>query len=363
MMVDVWELPGPRSFVRAVVDRILSGSSVVLLWPEVAPREFAEALRSEHLHGRVVHIVDGNAEDMPIDAVYRATLGEVPADGARTPKSLANDARLHGLVVHFPRIEGSTAAEWMRFLGEYADAARAVAPGDRIVFVVALRGTQTRGAPRKDVTLDVIKWDDWANEGDAHILASSVLRNRTTTPRRRAFIAASVSRLAIWDLDLVKELCDAGDAEIANPRHALKKWAEGRGWDLSSGSNWEQGTLHTVDGAAMTHSAFLALSDPDALDRRIWSAQAGVFLPWIEERRIQLLPRLSGHIRFPLETDTGRVDRLQDLGIGQIAWAIRSSRLDPSTKQTINRLREARNRLAHLQPLSPELALHEDLIG
>jgi len=363
MRVDVWDLPGPRSFLRSVTDRIVSGSNIVLLWPTCAPRGFAEAFRAAQLPGRAICEAFGDSDEMPIDAVYRAALGEIPGDSAKTAKALARDEQVHGLVIHIPRVDVSMIGEWNRFIVEYSEAIRSVTPGERMAIVIEFSGVQTKAVPRKDVALDVIKWDDWANEGDAFILASSIMRSRTTTPKRRTFIAASVARLANWDFELAEVMCTADESAIASPRTFLSNWAHTLGWVPTTDVGWEHGTLHTVDGVATIHSAFLAISDPDALDRRTWSAQAGIYLPWIEERRIELLPRLNGYIRFPLLTDAGQVDRIQDLGIGQIAWAVRDSRIDPSTKKTIGRLREARNRLAHLQPLPPELALHDDLIG
>lgn len=362
MNLDVWDLPGPRSFLRSVVERLVSGSSAVVLWPECAPSGFSEALRLAELHGRYVFDASQGPDEAPIDIVYRAALGEVPSNGARTPGRLAGDEQVHGLVVHVSQIQDSATGEWARFLEAYADAVRTIAPGDRMSVVLELSGAQTRAAPRSDVTLDVVKWDDWANEGDAFILASSIVRGNQSTPRRRAFVSASVARLAQWDLDMAAAMCGLDDSEIADPKLFLQGWAKKLGWSDLTDPAWEHGTLHTVDGQQTLHSAYLSVRDPEALDKRMWSAHAGLFLPWIEERRIKLLPRLNGHIQFPLQTDAGQVDRVQDLSIGQIAWAIRDSRVDPQTKRTIGRLREARNRLAHLQPLPAELALHQDLI-
>ncbi|MBX7259850.1 MAG: hypothetical protein U1F48_10120 [Burkholderiales bacterium] len=229
--------------------------------------------------------------------------------------------------------------------------------------ILEMASGQVPFAPTPDVTLDVMKWDDCADECDAYILATLILRGKTTSPKKRAFVAEVVSRLALWDLELVEAMCGVDEATVAAPQEFLRTWACKRGWDTCAELGWESGAVYGMDGNRVLHSAYLAVRDAEALDRRVWSAQAGIYLPWIEERRVQLLPRLQAFVSLPVELDDGKFERLQDLSIGQLAFVLRGAGIDARTRRTIERLREARNLLAHLQPLSAWLALHEDLIG
>jgi hypothetical protein len=218
-------------------------------------------------------------------------------------------------------------------------------------------------SPAADVALSVLKWDDQAHENDAFILANLSIRGQTTSKGKRGQFTSSIARLAQWDVDLVDELCMIDTADLIEPQSWLARWAATQGWDREDKYSWQAGTAHTMDGDACVHSGYLALHDPEALQRRVWSAHAGVFLPLIEERRTQLLPRVAAHLRFPLQTDSGLIQRMEDLEIGRLGWALRNAAVDRSTRLSIEHLCEARNRLAHLAPLPVRLALHKDLLG
>lgn len=362
MSIDRWALPGPGAFAQSIVDKIVGGSSAVLLWPAHKPTGFGALLRRLDLRGRTICPIRGRPSDTPIDAVYRAALGEVPTRCAKSPKDLAEDDRLHDRVVHVSEVEGTELGPWIRFVEEFAGYARSNPPGERLVIVIELEGEQTRHPPTPDVTLQVSQWDDWVNESDAYILAASMLRTRELAPKRRALTIATVARLAIWDLELAEELSDVATAQLVRPNEFLVEWARKRGWTAESQPCWEDGSMQLVDGIPTPHSARLAVEDNESLDRRIWSAQAGLFLPWIEQRRIELLPKLRGLIQFPVITEGGQVDRIEDLSIGQLDWALRGANVSSITRQAIARLRRARNLLAHLQPLPAELALNDDLM-
>lgn len=362
MSIDRWALPGPGAFAQSIADKIVGGSSAALLWPARKPTGFGASLRRLDLRGRTIYSIRGQPDGTPIDTVYRAVLGEVPITCAKSPKDLVGDDRLYDAVVHVSEVEGAAIGPWIRFVEEFAGYARSNPPGERLVIVIDLEGEQTRRPPKPDVTLEVSRWNDWVNESDAYILAASSLRGRQLSPKHRALSIATVARLAIWDLELAEELSDVATAHLVRPNEFLVEWARKRGWTTESQPCWEDGSMQVVDGIPTLHSARLAVADSEALDRRIWSAQAGLFLPWIEQRRIELLPKLRGLIQFPVITDGGQVDRIEDLSIGQLDWALRGANVSSVTRQTIARLRRARNLLAHLQPLPPELALNDDLM-
>lgn len=362
MSIDRWALPGPGAFAQSIADKIVGGSSAALLWPAHKPIGFGALLRRLDLRGRTICPVRGEPGDPPIDAVYRSALGEVPAKCAKWPKDLVADDRLYEAVVHVSEVDGAAIGPWIRFVEDFAGHARSNPPGERLVIVIELEGEQTRSPPKPDVTLEVSRWDDWVDESDAYVLAAAMLRGRQLPPKRRALTIATVARLAIWDLELAEALTDIAIAQLVRPNEFLIEWAQKRGWGAESQPSWEDGSTQLVDGIPTLHSALLAVADTEVLDRRVWSAQAGLYLPWIEQRRIELLQKLRGLIQFPVITDGGPVDRIEDLSIGQLDWALRGTNASSMTRQTIARLRRARNLLAHLQPLPLELALNDDLM-
>ena len=114
----------------------------------------------------------------------------------------------------------------------------------------------------------------------------------------------------------------------------------------------------TGESSAVMHAALLALHDPmKELDRRIWSGQVATLLPYIEERRRQILNEVRPLLRMPIKFPDGQViHEIFDLEIGQIYRQVSQNglRISPTTRTELYRLTEMRNRLAHLQLLQPE---------
>ena len=64
---------------------------------------------------------------------------------------------------------------------------------------------------------------------------------------------------------------------------------------------------------------------------------------------------------MPVEANGETINTLEDLEIGLLAYLITASRVDGKTKSRIRRLRDIRNRLAHLESLEMSLVLNDDL--
>jgi hypothetical protein len=122
-------------------------------------------------------------------------------------------------------------------------------------------------------------------------------------------------------------------------------------WDCSLVDGW-----HDI----CSPSAHALTAEPKRIDRLVWAAQARVLLPWIEERREVLHERvkaLMGRNRFqaaltdlfdePPNTagpiEIGPLRRIVELRLGGTDITVRSA---------ARRLNNARNHLAHLEPLS-----------
>jgi hypothetical protein len=82
-----------------------------------------------------------------------------------------------------------------------------------------------------------------------------------------------------------------------------------------------------------------------------------VIFPLIEERRQELIETLARILQERKITD------LQDMEIGEIELAIfrRSNRVPYELRREVRRLKEMRNSLAHLEPLSAESILGNDI--
>ncbi len=113
------------------------------------------------------------------------------------------------------------------------------------------------------------------------------------------------------------------------------------------------------------HSASLALKDfKGIIARRIWSAEVGVILPFVEERRQEILTHLAGVLRVPFTTRFGEViSDVRDLEIGHIESQLINNGITvhPNVRRLVRRLREIRNCLSHLEPLSLDLLLDAEI--
>jgi hypothetical protein len=115
-----------------------------------------------------------------------------------------------------------------------------------------------------------------------------------------------------------------------------------------------------IDGVEKEHSALLAIRhDTRALQRRIWSAEVGVMLPFVEERRQDILSRFAGVLRVPFTTPFGaEITNIHDLEISHIENQLSNNpAVSSNIRQLIRQLRKIRNALSHLEPLDPTLLL------
>lgn len=178
----------------------------------------------------------------------------------------------------------------------------------------------------------------------------------------RRIATSTATRLALWDPAVSLRLAREDIRRILEPVEMLKQIANERGWlgqDCSQPkASWHTGAQCLFEGKERTHSAFLALNDPNnELRRRLWGAQVEVIFPLIEERRQELIETLARILQERKITD------LQDMEIGEIELAIfrRSNRVPYELRREVRRLKEMRNSLAHLEPLSAESILGNDI--
>jgi hypothetical protein len=109
-----------------------------------------------------------------------------------------------------------------------------------------------------------------------------------------------------------------------HPVLTLQEIARERGWnpiaDNPSSCLWSRGMVDLTEGEESVHSAALALADlQGTVRRRIWSAEVGVMLPFVEERHQKILSHLAGVLKVPFTTRFGElISDVHDLEIGHI---------------------------------------------
>ena len=363
--VNIWDLPGPSSFVDDIEAAVREGSSVILRFPSEVPdgleRELKERLQSIFEWTRI----DAACPDLdPLTLLCQRACPDIGVSDARSMAELAVTASFQGRLVWVDKIDRGAWSEWSTILRAYSDASRNVDLLSRTVFIVLLTGEVVVDEAPEEVALVCCDFRGVVNALD--LFAFSLWRTPSNILRgeHRALLAHTVAQVAQWDCVLAEQILGLPLNEALNPAGILQQYARDRGWTAETPRCWEMGT---VDGPAerpIVHSALLEVSGVSRLVRqRVWAAQAAVLLPLVEERRVGLVARYGRYLNLPIKTEAGRrIDDPLDLDVGQLAWYLDRTGKPQVLRKQLRRLRHFRNKLAHMEPLEPEQALHRMLV-
>lgn len=391
----VWRLPGPRSFVGDIVAEHGRGRHVAVVLPK------ALAASPDFTDGLAVALLDEFASRFEAQRVYdpgpgrpvltafaeALVMGEPPVT---VPDLLHHEeARDKVAVVVAADLSGTARAELPRFLHRVELESRAGGYSNRLSIVALVTRDELPAFPggtTSDIALTSIWWWGRVARWDvaAHIAGLGVSRGGGGNGVLAEVRAESIVEVARWDLDLAERLADlwAGDpaelpALLGGSRDRLPGDGDGSPPNSSLKATWTRGTwddLRPPDSLLgpwddrrfdrwheqPSGSGYSLATSNGGLPRAVWAAQARVLLPWVEERRSLLLVRVKetlGNQRFaqvlrssfepPVKPDgsveIGVLDRLVHLTIGSS---------DPELGEVSRHLRQARNLLAHMTPLT-----------
>jgi hypothetical protein len=358
----IWRLPGPRSFVRDIVAEHGRGRHVATVLPE------ALASDVQFTDGLGVAVLDEFARlSVSARRIYGAGQDRSILDTFSQALIFDDPPATVGELLRHPEVENTVAVVVARDLGTTA---RDGLPG----FLERGQLAAFRGGASSDIAMTSIWW--WARvarwDVAAHIAdlaALGPLQGVLADVRTE-----SVVEVARWDLDLAEHLMTTWEGEPGHLPSALKDWRSVSAPAINDGRHAGRGGLRPPNPVLLSwdqravegwHEHLSAATcslaaEPDKLSRLVWAAQARVLLPWIEERRAtlhtrvtQLLgaPRLAEilHDWFdpPVDADglveIGALDRVIRKAVGS-----RNAELREASRW----LREARNCLAHMRPLS-----------
>ncbi len=295
----------------------------------------------------------------PLDVLRCQICPEVSAASIRSITELTEIEDFHGRLIWIDSIARGDWSRWSEALLVYADACRNVDVLRRSVFIVVLVGDTITEELPAEVALVCRDYRGVVDVFDlfvyAHWNAPSSIRDGI----RRALLAHTVAYVSQWDFFLADQLLSESIEESLYPMSTLCKYARIRGWTAETPRRWGLGTVDGQDGSQVVHSALLAVSgELRQVQQRIWAAQAGVLLPFIEERRVALLPSYRRFLKLPVEIDGCSVSNPLDIEVGQLARLLGQSCAPPIIRKQMRLLRDARNKLAHMEPLASERALH-----
>lgn len=401
----VWQLPGPRGFVRDIVAEHRRGRHVATVLPLALASDaaFTDSLSVallEEFAGQSVNarrIYDAGPDASVLEAFCQALIFD--DQPATIPDLLIHpEVRDMVAVVVAQDLCAQARDELSPFLRRVELETHAAGHSRRLSVVAIVTRSQLPAFPggaNSEIALTSIWWWSRIARWDvaAHIagLAGQALLSGVLEDVR----TESIVELARWDLDLAERLAAAWSGELSalpsllcecgsaaangNSGHAARVGAATKAWKGATARAglrppdpdvelWDQ---RMMDGWHDRESVTVRLltAAPDKLSRVVWAAQARVLLPWIEECRSALLARVTetlGTGRLTAVLRDGfdlpvKADTLVEIGVLDkvVQMAIGSG--NPELRYASRRLREARNALAHLRPLS--LAEQESLVA
>jgi uncharacterized protein (DUF2249 family) len=372
--MDWWTIPGPRSFIDAIIDDVREGKSVFLILPEHSPGRLSHALREtlrEESNWEAVNVIPGAN---PVDFLYTHFVPDADPRKLRSELSLAGEEEFQRRLIWIESIPAEDWAGWSEFFLEYERVSRAVPESRRSLFLVRVTGRAKAPTPPVGVGLSSLCWDGWLRRSDMQLYSNSCIRE-TRSELETDLTIAVVSELGGWDPALCEYLADFKLSELIRPTELLEKFAAERSWTFQPGPydevTWGDGLWQTYLGKQTPHTSFGAfLLGQRFLNRLLWKAEIGILMPYIEEKRQALIEQCRAHLRLPYYSKYGVINDVYDLEIGILELLLNQSGVpSKATLEFINNLKLARNQLSHLAPVDSSILLalcrnaEEDCLG
>ena len=351
-----WELPGAIRYVEEIAQALRLGSNVVVRFPCTIPPTFRDRVFSA-ISGAGIRPTPLSCASRPLESLCERFLhsGSSTLDRLRL---LVDRDDFSERLICIECVSVDHWIAWHEFLLTYADVSRSIEVHRRTLFLVLLivppsvDCTSQEEPPRQNV-LRFFDWDDVIDEMDILFYASDRLRRKGIDRSSEKLIAMTVSRLTIWDFDSAERLVEERPERILKPVPFFRDMAKEWGWDQSTPICWTNGT---ASQSGIAHPARLGIEEPARdIVRRAWSAQAAVLLPEIDIQRDDIIRSNLYEVRRWLKDHNSDQDPF-DLEIGDLYKIFRVARADPMVRKHIADLRLARNKLAHLESISPRSA-------
>jgi hypothetical protein len=384
MDARVWRLPGPSAYINELGNELRRGRHTAAVLPRqlCSDAGFSDAvatavideLRANHVDARRVYC--GNETQSLLDSCCDALIWADESRPATVPDLLLHPevAGLVALLVasDFTPAQRSNLPALLKRLE--AESRAHTDPTSRLTVAVVVEHldlpTFTGGTVDEAGFASLWWWGRIARwDVAAHIVGASTAQNHFDILGETRL--ETIVEVARWDLDLAELLAQEWSGEPGELTGHLSRMPvePPLPYDVATGEEprppaplidaWDNRLLDYWHGAPCVQAGLL-VTDKPSLDRVIWSAQARVLLPWVEQQRARLQQtalKVLGRCRFDevLVRHLG-VEPSSDsvLEIGALDKAIRIGigKAHPEVTEASRRLRACRNALAHLRPLS-----------
>lgn len=352
-----WRLPGVHSFLQRVTDNLDTGTNVILQIPPTAPAGLLDALSDlssedyRHLHWLHVDASEWSATNA-VSIANNISLVDI---GESAGVTSAEDLASHGRQRVYA-IDGISPQCWpvfTEFIELFRRANHQRDENDRDVFLVNTNAALA--VPDFDIGLRVIAWRDVVREIDSRLFLEQLVSHPQRSGLDAAIKMSIATELGGSDLNLLETLATEPLEHLISPEPILREFAENCDWCSAKCVSWCDGGSELFRNRARAHSSVVALlKDSNELRKRVWHGQLTIVFPYLEERRLEILPRVKPFLQnSDLRDPQGRATEIEDLELGSLFYfiCICNSGAPSSVKDEVRLLRDLRHELAHLRPI------------
>lgn len=360
-----WRLPGPGRFLEEIEYDLRQGRNVLIVLPEHHPPGLRNALNQqlsqhEFWYWRSL-LVDPKLPESehPLEFLHDRFVYFSDPDSILSVQTLVDSNNFRNLLLWIEGCDASCWEPWKDFLEEYAYLCRSKRVEERSLFCIIVPASLSTLMPAPDVALAIHNWRGYVDQLDMSLYATYLLSDQPLSRTERKLRIAMITELAGTDPQLAELLVSKSLNELLQPASCLCEFANKIGWTTPhTAPDWTKGTLDEWDGETFVHSVFLyQAQNINEIYRRLWRAHVRTLFPMLEEERVRLLAELKSFLKVPFCTEYGiTIDNLNALEIGHIRYQIRNNyNIDKHTKQLLDSLKEIRDEIAHIKPVTGDL--------
>ncbi|MDV6032459.1 MAG: hypothetical protein F9B45_20710 [Phycisphaera sp. RhM] len=355
----IWQLPGVQSFVQRVTENLDSGTNVILHCPPNAPDGLVDAIRilcmRDYPQLQWLSVDTSRwSHSTSVSIAHNLSLVDVGvAAGVTSAEELASHGQQRVYAVE--NLSQQCWPQFTKFLERFRLANHQQDENDRDVFLV--NASAAFAVPDFDVGLRAIAWRGIVREIDSRLFIELIASQSKNAGLESAISISIATELGGSDLDLIERLAAKSLEELLDPKSVLLEFARNSAWCSPECRTWCDGGLESFRDRPRIHSSVVALTnDESEIRKRIWHGQLTTVFPYLEERRLDMLPRLKPFLRnFDLRDPQGYPVELEDLEWGSIAHFIQKSAAPTQIADEVRLLRDLRHELAHLRPIKMSL--------
>jgi hypothetical protein len=369
-MTSRWRLPGPGRLAGELADALSAGRSSVLLVPEADVTDGLETVLSRVVarHWRRVDLGElaGRVGTLSqrLHDYFGLSGNSLSADVA----ALVDAPELRGHAIWLEPGGPADAAPLGAFLRDFSRRAAERPERERPVLMCCARLSDVDPLPVSDAALHRTWW--WGTVGplDTRVVADAAMGR----PRVIGDLDV-VAETAGFDLALADQLARRYSGHLAADLSGLVDEAHFAAWRAvpdtvrtvseqaideppdALRAEWSAGCVDWWGDRVVAHVGCVLPHGPEGLRHLAWRGQVGAVMPFVEIGR-QRLARWV-HDRRDMVTDGWDQRDLLALEAGQLHKVIRDHeklRRTTAAFQFATALREARHKLAHLEPLERE---------